>query len=494
MQAIPGIGPTPALANHSSDAPKTWTDQVVSVGRWMTALGFIRLICALVAWNVDVVRGMDSSPALSSGLASVGRLIAEHPPVVTLGMIWLVALGVLVSRTDWPELLRASSVVFFLLAASGFAGFLIDWRFGSGGFITIGSFKISRSALAPPTQGGVIVALVGTAQLVAELYVAGRATWLLRRGRPRAEPAAPLRTTFFEEMAPRTRSLVCQVCWVVSVASLLLVVRPPKLPQVTTVLSASPMLRSLLLLTDDTSTARVKPRALSPEIQAEERTLRGLVVEAATAWQERRYDDASKAYQQLISIYRTSAVHKDQQSRNNLALIANNYAWMLATRPDPRPGDAEKAVEYARIAVATNPSQGTFWNTLGAAQYRAKNWQEAKNALMRSMELRGDGDGFDWILFALLYAQTGPKSHALEWYQKAARWRKDFGPWELDLYMFESEAAEQLGLPKPPIPSPMPSFYDDDYRDLSRFGGGILENPYADKSRNPRRHKHRPGR
>lgn len=491
MQAVTGMGPTPALANQSGDAPKPWADQVVAIGRWMTVLGIIRLICALVAWNVEVVRGLDSSPALSSGLASVGGLIVDHPPVVALGMIWLVALGVLVSRTHWPEVLRASSVVFFLLASSGFATYLLDWRFGSGPLVAVGSFKISRPDLVHLTPGGVIVALIGTAQLVAELYVAGRSTWLLRQSRRPAEPAAAVRTTRFEEMTPRTRSLVCQVCWVVSVASLPLVVRVPKVPKIYTVLSASPMLRNILLLTDDTSTPRIKPRALTPEIQAEELTLRRLIVEAATAWQERRYDAASKAYQQVISIYRTSAVHKDQHSRNNLALLANNLAWMLATRPDPRPGDAEKAVENARIAVATNPSQGTFWNTLGAAQYRAKNWQGAKNALMRSMELRGDGDGYDWILFALLYAQTGPKSHALEWYQKAARWRKDFGPWELDLYVFESEAAERLGLPKPPIPSPMPTFYDDDRRDLSRFGGGMLENPYAEGSRSPRRHKHR---
>lgn len=494
MQAVPGMDPTPSLAYRSSSAAEIWTGQVVSIGRWMVVLGIIRLISALFAWNVEIVRRLDSGPALSSSLASVGRLLVEHPPVVALGMLWIAVLGVLVSRAHWPELLRLSTVVFFVLAASGLTTFILGWKFGSDHFITVGSFKISRSALVPWTLGGVIVALLGTVQLAAELYVAGRSAWILREGRRRGWPVAAMRTTIFEEMAPRTRSLVCQVCWVVSLASLVPDVRPLKLPKASTVLSASPMLRNLLLMADDSSPHRDKPPAPTPEIQEEERTLRRLIVEAATAWQERRYEAASKAYQQAISIYRTSAVHKDQQSRNNLALLANNFAWMLATRPDPRPGDAEKAVENARIAVATNPSQGTFWNTLGAAQYRAKNWQGAKNALMRSMELRGDGDGYDWILFALLYAQTGPKSHAMEWYQKAARWRKDFGPWELDLYVFESEAAERLGLPKPPIPSPMPSFYDDDRRDLSRFGGGILVNPDAQDSRFSRRHKHRLGR
>lgn len=494
MQAIPGMDPTASLANHSSNAPKPWTGQVVSIGRWMAVLGIIRLICALVAWNVDVVRGLDSSPALRSGLESVGRLIVEHPPVIALGMSWLVVLGVLVSRSHWPELLRASSVVFFLLGASGLATFLLGWRFGSDPFVAVGSFKVSRSALAPLSLVGAVVALAGTAQLVSELYVAVRSTLLLSRSRPSAEPVAPMPISMFEEMTPRTRSLVCQVCWIVSVASMLLIVRPPKLPKIYTVLSSSPLLRDLLLMTDGNGTPRIKALNLTPEIEAEERTLRRLVLEAAEAWRDHRYDAASKAYQQVISIYRTSAVHKDQQSRNNLALLANNFAWMLATRPDPRPGDAKKAVENARLAVETSPSQGTFWNTLGAAQYRAKNWQGAKNALMRSMELRGDGDGYDWILFALLYAQTGPKSHALEWYRKAARWREDFGPWEQDLYVFETEAAEKLGLPKPPIPSPMPSFYEDDRRDLSRFGGGMLENPYSKSSRPSRRHNHRPGR
>jgi tetratricopeptide (TPR) repeat protein len=154
------------------------------------------------------------------------------------------------------------------------------------------------------------------------------------------------------------------------------------------------------------------------------------------------------------------------------------------TQPEPHPGDAEKAVENAQLALETNPAEGRYWNTLAAAQYRAKNWQETKDALMRSMELRGDGDGYDWILFALLYSQTGPKSHARAWYDKAARWRADFGPWDRDLYVFESEAAERLDLPIPPTPTPRRfRHHNDDHQGTSYRGRRRSVNPFIGESR-----------
>jgi tetratricopeptide (TPR) repeat protein len=225
---------------------------------------------------------------------------------------------------------------------------------------------------------------------------------------------------------------------------------------------------------------------------AQERLLQTLLRDAATAWDQGHYDEASKAYEKAISIYRTSDVLQDQQGRNNLALLANNFAWMLVTRPDPQPGDPEKAVENARLALATAPSEGHYWNTLGAAQYRAKNWQGAKDALMRSMELRGDGDGYDWILFALLYSQTGPKSHALEWYAKAARWRRDFGSWDRELYAFDAEAAERLGLPKPPAPTPRRSYHShSDDRESTYKGHRMPRNSYMGDPRHGPRFSHR---
>jgi tetratricopeptide (TPR) repeat protein len=495
MHAIPRMELITSPSRGSSDSLEDWTGRIFSIGRWMVILGFIRLAAASVDLTASHA-GPIPSQTVSSSLAVVGRMVAEHSPFAVLGLIWLVALGILVCRTRWPELLRAASVTYFLLAASGLATIALEWATGEEGPIAIGSFEVNRSALALSNPGGVILALIGTAQLVAELAVAVRSTLLLRR-HPHHPPGwgEVNRASWFEEMAPRTRSLVCQGCWVLSLVSLFVVVRPPALPKASRLLSASPMLRELLLRTDPSSLERVKPRLMNREALGRERAFHRLVTDAAQAWEEDRYDDAAQAYEEVIAIYRSSAILQDHHSRNNLALLANNLAWLLVTRPDPHPGDAKKAVESAQLALATNPAEGRYWNTLGAAQYRAGNWQGAKDALMRSMELRGDGDGYDWVLFALLYSRTGPKSRALEWYKKAARWREDFAPWEKDLHAFESEAAERLGLPEPPAPTPRPSFHDTYHRrDATSKHQGFPGYYHEDVPRYHRRRSHRSSR
>ena len=53
------------------------------------------------------------------------------------------------------------------------------------------------------------------------------------------------------------------------------------------------------------------------------------------------------------------------------------------------------------------PDEGTYWNTLGVAYYRLRNLSAAMNALVRSMELRREGDSFDWYFVAMIHAQQG---------------------------------------------------------------------------------------
>src|SRR5262249_4491063 len=59
----------------------------------------------------------------------------------------------------------------------------------------------------------------------------------------------------------------------------------------------------------------------------------------------------------------------------------NLLAWMIATSIDPNLRDPVKAVEHAKEAVRLQPQAGSYWNTLGAAQYRAGSWQASIDAL-----------------------------------------------------------------------------------------------------------------
>jgi elongation factor P hydroxylase len=78
------------------------------------------------------------------------------------------------------------------------------------------------------------------------------------------------------------------------------------------------------------------------------------------------------------------------------------------------------AVELARKAVEVMP-EGYIWNTLGVANYRAGNWQEALQALNRSMQLRQGGDGSDWFFLGMTYWQLGDKDLARKWYEQGVQ-------------------------------------------------------------------------
>jgi tetratricopeptide (TPR) repeat protein len=127
----------------------------------------------------------------------------------------------------------------------------------------------------------------------------------------------------------------------------------------------------------------------------------------------------------------------------------NNWAWLLATCPEPRLRNYTDSVQYARRALELEPRNYYTWNTLGVAYFRLGAWDDALSALYRSMELRDEGDSTDWFFLAMIHERLGHKERAREWYNKAVQWAHVAAPDNEELYRFEVEAAEALGLPKP---------------------------------------------
>jgi serine/threonine protein kinase/tetratricopeptide (TPR) repeat protein len=134
-----------------------------------------------------------------------------------------------------------------------------------------------------------------------------------------------------------------------------------------------------------------------------------------------------------------------EQFPNDPAAL-NNCAWQLAVGPEPRLRDPRQAVDLAKRAVDLAPKNGTFWNTLGAAQYRAGDWKAAIAALDKSMELRKGGDSFDWFFLAMARWQLGDKEKARTWFDKAVQWMDKNQPKNEELSHFRAEAAELLGI------------------------------------------------
>jgi tetratricopeptide (TPR) repeat protein len=126
--------------------------------------------------------------------------------------------------------------------------------------------------------------------------------------------------------------------------------------------------------------------------------------------------------------------------------LHNDLAWLLATCSDAKLRDPRKGVELAKKAIELAPKEGMYWNTLGAAHYRAGNWKDAVAAVARSMEFRKGGDSFDWFFLAMAHCQLGEKKKAREWYDKAEQWMDKNQPTNDELRRFRSEAAELLGI------------------------------------------------
>jgi uncharacterized protein HemY len=121
-------------------------------------------------------------------------------------------------------------------------------------------------------------------------------------------------------------------------------------------------------------------------------------------------------------------------------------AWLFATCPDPKFRDAARAVELAKEATQLAPKEGNCWGTLGAAHYRARHWNEAIEALNKSMDLGKGGNSFNWFFLATAHWQLGEKDKARQSYEKAVEWMDQNDPKNDELRRFRAEAAELLGV------------------------------------------------
>jgi Flp pilus assembly protein TadD len=130
------------------------------------------------------------------------------------------------------------------------------------------------------------------------------------------------------------------------------------------------------------------------------------------------------------------------------ALAHNDLAWLLATCPQERLRDPKRAVELARKAVELEPKEGGYWNTLGAAQYRAGSWKGAVEALEKSMALSKGGDAIDWFLLAMAHWRLDRKDEARKWCERAVKWMEKNAAQNEELRRFRGEAEQVLGIKK----------------------------------------------
>jgi tetratricopeptide (TPR) repeat protein len=99
---------------------------------------------------------------------------------------------------------------------------------------------------------------------------------------------------------------------------------------------------------------------------------------------------------------------------------ANDLAWLMVSSPDPAVRNPAHAVALASKAVEAFPENGTFWNTLGAAHYRAGEFEPAIAAINCARELNAGGTPFDHLVLAMAYARLDNHEQARHWLEEAA--------------------------------------------------------------------------
>jgi serine/threonine protein kinase len=161
----------------------------------------------------------------------------------------------------------------------------------------------------------------------------------------------------------------------------------------------------------------------------------------------KRPKEAAEAYGRAFALYNKLPIGSPVDAAYCESWIAkgrhNQFAWFLITT-DPSLRNPARAVELAKLAVEREPERGDYWNTLGAAQYRAGEWEAAIAALNRSMELRNGGDSFDWFFLAMAHWKSGRVDEARKRYEQAVEWMAKNQPGNAELRRFHAEAAEVL--------------------------------------------------
>jgi tetratricopeptide (TPR) repeat protein len=124
--------------------------------------------------------------------------------------------------------------------------------------------------------------------------------------------------------------------------------------------------------------------------------------------------------------------------------VNNELAWFLATSPEPRFRDADRAVRLAKKAVDSRQKSGNYWNTLGVACYRNGDDKAAITALEKAISLRPEADSFDYFFLAMAYWRLGDRDKAQTCFGRAVQWMDKHKPHDDELRRFRAEAEAML--------------------------------------------------
>jgi tetratricopeptide (TPR) repeat protein len=144
---------------------------------------------------------------------------------------------------------------------------------------------------------------------------------------------------------------------------------------------------------------------------------------------------------------------------------ANNVAWSCVLAPDAV-ADFKAPVRLAEAALAgqaeTGRARSDVLKTLGAALYRAGQFEEAIRRLDESIQIRGDGgDPRAFAFLALAHYRLGHRDEAERWLDKLVASRPkqgfDFSKEDMEIRILHREAESLVLGSRPAAPPIIPS-------------------------------------
>jgi tetratricopeptide (TPR) repeat protein len=155
------------------------------------------------------------------------------------------------------------------------------------------------------------------------------------------------------------------------------------------------------------------------------------------------YEEAIAPFEEAI---RLKPDHTEAYAQ--LSMIHSN-------RPDADNRNTRRARELADKVVELAPDFSNHWTSLGVARYREDQWQEARAALEKSLQLELDefggafrwSDAIDWFFLAMSNWQLGQKDQAQQCYDRAVQEMEKEQTWQEDvqqLRRIRTEAEELL--------------------------------------------------
>ena len=159
-----------------------------------------------------------------------------------------------------------------------------------------------------------------------------------------------------------------------------------------------------------------------------------------------RFDEAERAWRRAVELHEGLATRFPATPKftTNWAEGLNDLAWLLSTRPHVDVDTARTAAGLSLKAIELDPSRGGFWNTLGAANYHAGDYESAAAALLRSIDLNDGGTGCDYYLLAMTNVRLENFGAGLECFERGDDWMKVNAPNHPTLTHLRDQAAALL--------------------------------------------------